>query len=84
MGRSQEQSMIDDLKRSCSLVDVDAQYGQCGWRIRGRRLGFDGKPIMDGSAVIDVRHLYLKTAKKHFEEAYAKAMAMGIIKNNAR
>lgn len=83
MGRGSDQNAIDDLKNSCKLVDVDAQYSAEGWRIRGRRLGADGKALMDGQPVIDIKQLYLKTAKKQFEEAYAKALQMGILKKNA-
>lgn len=83
MGRSQEQNTIDDLKRNCPLVDVDAQYNQGGWRIRGRAKGADGKPV-DGQPVIDVKQTFLKTAKGMFEEAYGKALSMGILKKHAR
>lgn len=82
MGRGSDQNAIDDLKNSCKLVDVDAQYSAGGWRIRGLRLDADGKPVEP--AVIDIKQLYLKTAKKQFEEAYAKAVQMGILKKNAR
>jgi hypothetical protein len=71
MSRGSEANAIDDLKRSCKLVDVDAVYSAGGWRIRGRQ---------NDLVVIDIRETYFKTAKKAFEEAYAKALQNGIVK----
>lgn len=80
MGRGSDQNAIDDLKNGCKLVDVDAQYGSDGWRIRGRRRDADGAPIMDGQPVIDIKKTHLKAAKLEFEQAYGKLQQMGILK----
>lgn len=74
MSRVDESNMIDMLKRSCKLVDVDAAFTTNGWRIRGRQ---------NGAVVIDVRKLYLKPAKDAFEHAYGKALQNGLIKENS-
>ena len=83
MGRGSDQNAIDDLKNSCKLVDVDAQYSADGWRIRGRRLGADGKAVMEGQPLIDIKKTHLKSAKQEFEQAYGKALQMGILKKHA-
>lgn len=75
-----EQNIIDNLRRSCRLVDVEAQYTPIGWVIRGRRLAADGKPVVEGGAVIYSRAVYLRPASKRFLEAYLQAVAAGIIK----
>lgn len=73
MARVDEANTIEDLKRSCRLADVDAEYSAGGWRIRGRQ---------NRRVVIDIRKLYLKAAKDDFLAAYAKAVQNGLLKEN--